>query len=287
MMVGMNLLTPHNLDEPLLAALPFPDIDKVAFTIFGFDIYWYALAYLAGVLIGWTLLKRLTRHPGDVVGPAPLDALINMGIIGILLGGRLVYVVFYNPEYYLANPVDIIMLRDGGMSFHGGFLGMAAAIIWVARRHRIPMLALGDCVALAAPIGIFLGRLANFINGELFGRVSDVPWAVIFPKGGPLPRHPSQLYEALLEGVVLFVILALVWQRGGRRYQGLITGTFISGYGLSRIIVEFAREPDQQLGFLIAGTTMGQWLSLPMVIIGGLLIRYALQHPAEGATDQT
>ena len=169
------------------------------------------------------------------------------------------------------------MLRDGGMSFHGGFLGMVVAIIWVARRHRVPMLALGDCVALAAPIGIFLGRLANFINGELFGRITDVPWAIVFPKGGHLPRHPSQIYEALLEGVVLFVVLALIWQRGGRRFQGLITGTFISGYGVSRIIVEFAREPDQQLGFLIAGTTMGQWLSLPMVMIGALLIRHALR----------
>ena len=287
MMVGMNFLAPHNLDEPLRAALPFPAIDKVAFTIFGFEIYWYALAYLFGVLIGWMLLKRLTMRPGDIVGAAPLDALINMGIIGIILGGRLVYVVFYNPEYYLANPADIIMVRDGGMSFHGGFLGMVAAIIWVARRHRVPMLALGDCVALAAPIGIFLGRLANFINGELFGRITDVPWAIVFPKGGPLPRHPSQIYEALLEGVVLFVVLALIWQRGGRRFQGLITGTFISGYGVSRIIVEFAREPDQQLGFLIAGTTMGQWLSLPMVMIGALFIRHALRHPGEGTTDQT
>ena len=278
MMVGMNFLAPHNLDEPLRAALPFPAIDKVAFTIFGVEIYWYALAYLFGVLIGWMLLKRLTMRPGDIVGAAPLDALINMGIIGIILGGRIVCVVFYNPEYYLANPADIIMVRDGGMSFHGGRE-------W--RRHRLLLAVTAPMLVLAiVPPGAWR-YLSGHLHGELFGRITDVPWAIVFPKGGPLPRHPSQIYEALLEGVVLFVVLALIWQRGGRRFQGLITGTFISGYGVSRIIVEFARETDQQLGFLIAGTTMGQWLSLPMVMIGALFIRHARVSSREGTTDQT
>lgn len=271
-----DIIIPWTL-EPNLAALPFHGIDKVAFTLFGFEIYWYALAYLGGILIGWWWLKKITAAPGDSVGGAPIDALINAGIIGIIIGGRLVYVLFYNAEYYLAHPVEIIMVRGGGMSFHGGFLGMAAAIIYVARRHKVPLLALGDCVALMAPIGIFLGRIANFINGNLFGRPTDLPWGMIFPEGGGLPRHPSQIYEALLEGALLLVILLLIWQRGGRQYHGLLSGTFIAGYGCARIIVEFTRQPDQQIGFLIAGTTMGQWLSLPMVIAGAILIRFALR----------
>ena len=265
-------------DGLAVSALPFHGIDKVAFSLFGFDIYWYALAYLGGVLIGWWWLRKITSAENDVVGHPPLDALINAGIIGIIIGGRLVYVVFYNLDYYLANPVDIIMLRSGGMSFHGGFIGMAAAIVFVAKRHRVPVLALGDCIALAAPIGIFLGRMANFINGNLYGRITEMPWGMIFPNGGPFPRHPSQLYEAFLEGLVLFVILFFVWRGGGRKYQGLLSGVFITGYACARLVVEFVREPDQQLGFLIAGTTMGQWLSLPMALAGILLIRHALRQ---------
>lgn len=278
MTVMKTVLTPQDMIAPIVAAIPFPAVDKVAFSIFGFDIYWYALAYLAGFLIGWWWLKKVTQAPGDSVGTAPIDALINWGIIGIIIGGRLVYVLFYNFEFYWQHPFEMLMVRDGGMSFHGGFIGMVAAIMMVARRYRVPMLALGDCVALAAPIGIFLGRLANFINGELYGRVTDLPWGIIFPEGGPLPRHPSQIYEALLEGVVLLTILVILWRHGARRYHGLITGTFIAGYGTARIIVEFARQPDEQLGFLIAGTTMGQWLSLPMVLIGAALIRYSLRQ---------
>lgn len=273
-----TVLTPEILSEPVFAAIPFPQIERVAFTIFGFDIYWYALAYLAGFLLGWWWLRKVTAAADDPVGPAPIDALINVGIIGIILGGRLAYVLFYNLEFYARNPLEIIMVRDGGMAFHGGFLGMVVAIILVARHYRTPMLALGDCVAMAAPIGIFLGRIANFINGELYGRVTDVPWAMVFPEGGPLPRHPSQLYEALLEGIVLFIILTVIWKKGGRRYQGLITGTFIAGYGVARILVESFRQPDEQLGFILAGTTMGQWLSLPMLVIGVLLIRHALRR---------
>jgi phosphatidylglycerol:prolipoprotein diacylglycerol transferase len=187
-------------------------------------------------------------------------------------------VLFYNLDYYIQNPLDIVMLRDGGMAFHGGFLGMGTTIILVARYYRIPVLALADCAALAVPPGLFLGRMANFINGELYGRVTDAPWGMVFPGGGPLLRHPSQIYEALLEGVLLLGVLIIIWQKGGRQYQGLITGTFIAGYGLSRIIVEFFRQPDDQLGFLIVGTTMGQWLSLPMVLAGVILICYALRR---------
>ena len=270
--------TPSVQVEVIKAALTFPDIDPVIFSLGFFHLRWYALAYLAGILIGWFLLKRLTSKPQDPIGHAPLDALINSGIIGIILGGRLVYVLFYNPAYYLSNPSKILAVWEGGLAFHGGFLGMVLAIIFTARRYNVSMIGLGDLIAMVAPIGIFFGRLANFINAELYGRVSDAPWAVIFPNSDGQPRHPSQIYEALLEGGLLFFILVMAYRMGARQRPGMMLGLFIAGYGLCRIVVEYFREPDAQLGFIVGSVTMGQILSLPMVLIGMIFILRARRN---------
>lgn len=270
----LSLEHPHEITS---AALPFPDIDPIIFSIGFLHLRWYALAYLAGILLGWFLLKRVTAKPDDPIGHPPLDSLINTGIIGIILGGRLAYVAFYNPSYFLSNPHKILAVWEGGLAFHGGFLGMVLAIVFTARRYQVSMFGLGDLIAIAAPIGIFFGRLANFINGELYGRVSDAPWAVIFPGTNGLPRHPSQIYEALLEGLLLFIILIVAWRMGARQHKGLLMGIFITGYGLARIMVENFRQPDQQLGFILGGITMGQILSLPMVVIGAWLIQSAFK----------
>jgi len=274
----MNQTIP--LPETIFAAIPFPMIDPVIFSIGPFAIRWYALAYLAGILLGWWYLKRLTEQDDDPIGPAPLDALINASVIGIILGGRLGYVFFYNLPYYLNHPLEIFMVWHGGMSFHGGMIGMASAIVIVARRFGINPLALGDLIALAAPIGLFFGRIANFINAELYGRVTDMPWGIVFPGGGEATRHPSQLYEAGLEGLLLFLILRSAFRNGARETPGLIIGIFLSGYGLARIFIEVFREPDQQIGFLFDFLTMGQMLSLPMVIIGVMMALYAKRKSA-------
>lgn len=260
---------------PVMAALPFPEIDPVVFSIGMFSLRWYALAYMAGILLGWILLRRLTASPHDPIGRPPLDDLINLGIIGIIVGGRLGYVLGYNAAYYFQNPIEILYIWHGGMSFHGGAIGMVVSIMLVARKHKISFLELGDLIALVAPIGLFLGRIANFINGELYGRVTDVPWGFVFPHGGPFPRHPSQLYEALLEGVLLFIIIGWVYLKDGRDRPGLMIGVFMTGYALSRIIVEFVREPDAHLGFVFGYITMGQILSLPMLAVGLYALNYA------------
>jgi phosphatidylglycerol:prolipoprotein diacylglycerol transferase len=271
------MTAPSSDATPLLVALPFPDISPSLFSIGAFELRWYALAYLVGILLGWILIRRVTSAPDDPVGRLPLDDLVNFSIIGIILGGRLVYVFFYNAEYYLANPIDIFKVWEGGMAFHGGFLGVVAAVIFTAFKHKVEIIRLGDLAAMVSPIGLFFGRLANFINGELYGRVTDVPWAVIFPNGGGLPRHPSQIYEALLEGVLLFIIMMLACHMGARRKPGLMIGLFLTGYGMARIFVENFREPDSQIGFLFGGITMGQMLSLPMVLIGFVLINHCLE----------
>ena len=263
---------------PLLtAAIPFPQIDPILFTLGPLSIRWYALAYLTGALVGWWLMRRIVdANENDPVGRMPVDAVMNAAVIGIILGGRLGYVLLYNFSYYLQNPLEALMVWQGGLSFHGGFLGVVVAIFFTAWRHGCAPFRLGDLIALITPIGIFLGRIANFINAELYGRVTDVPWAVIFPYSDGLPRHPSQIYEALLEGPLLFAILYLVYAKGGRAIPGLITGVFISGYGLARMGVEFFREPDAHIGFILAGVTMGQVLSAPMVMVGVAIIVLAI-----------
>lgn len=253
-------------------ALSYPEIDPVLFQIGPFAIRWYALAYIVGLVIGWRMMIHFAKSPGSFITPQQADDFLIWATAGVMLGGRLGYVIFYKPAYYLADPLEIFMVWQGGMSFHGGFLGVVTAAYLYARKHGIPPLALADMLSIVAPIGLFFGRLANFINGELFGRVSDVSWAMVFPNGGPLPRHPSQLYEALLEGALLFVLILLLRKSGLANKAGLLTGTFLVGYALARGFVELFRQPDAHLGFLIGGATMGQLLSIPMILVGLYLI---------------
>ena len=261
-------------------SLPFPAFDPVLIHIGPLAIRWYALAYIVGILGGWLYARAIIRAERLWDGKPPLtvidfDDFILWVTLGIILGGRAGYVLFYNPAYFFANPSEILQLWKGGMSFHGGFLGCVIAVIAFARYRGIPTLSLGDIVCAVAPIGLFLGRLANFINAELWGRTTDVPWSFVFPGAGPLPRHPSQLYEATLEGIVLFAVLAVMMRGGALKRPGTILGAFCLGYGIARTVCEFFREPDQQLGFLWGGLTMGMLLSLPLMIAGIALIMAA------------
>jgi phosphatidylglycerol:prolipoprotein diacylglycerol transferase len=287
-------------------AIPFPDISPEVFSVsvlgVEFALRWYALAYIAGIVIGWRIAVAALRRPrlwpaqAPPMQPAEAEALLTWLIVGILAGGRLGFVLFYQPAYYLAHPLQIPAVWQGGMSFHGGLLGVAVAALVFARHHRLPFGSTADLLALATPPGLFLGRIANFVNAELWGRPTDLPWGVIFPGAaaqdcpgveGLCARHPSQLYEAALEGLVLGALLLwLAWRRGGLRLPWQLTGTFLAGYGAARFLVEFVRQPDVQfvgpgnpLGHAVqvgaAGLTMGQVLSLPMILLGLGLIRHA------------
>jgi len=277
------------------SVIPFPNFDPVLFTIpigpftigsltIGpFPIRWYALAYIFGILFGWAYGRAIIRNERNWGGPAPLtlidfDDFILWVTLGIILGGRIGYVLFYNLADYIADPVKVLQVWTGGMSFHGGFLGCVVAVMTFATLRKIPILSLGDITCAVAPIGLLFGRLANFINGELWGRVTDVPWAMVFPRGGPLPRHPSQLYEAGLEGLLLLIVLALMVRVGALRRPGMILGAFAAGYAVVRSFCEFFREPDAQLGFLWGGATMGQLLSIPLFVAGVLLVASALRR---------
>jgi phosphatidylglycerol---prolipoprotein diacylglyceryl transferase len=259
--------------------IDFPRFDPVAIAIGPLAIRWYALAYIVGIVLGWVYARSMVKNERLWAGPAPvsltqLDDFILWVTLGIIVGGRTGYVLFYNFPFFMQHPVEIFELWKGGMSFHGGFVGCVVAVIWFARTNNISILSLGDITTAVGPIGVLLGRLANFINSELWGRPADpsLPWAMIFPNGGPLPRHPSQLYEAGLEGALLFAILAVMVRLGALKRPGLILGSFIAIYGLARIASEHFREPDPQLGFLWGGVTMGMLLSVPMVIAGAILI---------------
>jgi phosphatidylglycerol:prolipoprotein diacylglycerol transferase len=243
---------------------------------------WYSLAYLAGILIGWWYLLKLVKQPGAPMSRRHADDFVFYATLGIILGGRLGYVLFYRPDFYFHNPLQIIMLTEGGMSFHGGVIGTTLGILYLARKEKLSWLRIHDYVACCAPFGLFFGRLANFVNGELWGKETHVPWAVIFPSGNifgqPIPRHPSQIYEALLEGVLLFLLLAYAFWKTDARYQpGKLVGLFLLGYGISRFFVEFFREADQQLMDFarITHLHMGQWLSVPMILGGIWLIATA------------
>jgi phosphatidylglycerol:prolipoprotein diacylglycerol transferase len=257
---------------PLLV-LPFPSIDPVLIQIGPFALRWYALAYIMGILLGWLYARAIIRSEPLWGGKAPMtvadyDDFVLWVTLGVILGGRIGYVVFYNPAHFAANPAEIIQLWKGGMSFHGGFVGVVLAVFLFARSRGIPFLSLADVTCAVYPIGHFLGRIANFINAELWGRPSDVPWAMVFPGGGPIPRHPSQLYQAVLEGLLLLVVLAWFVRRGALKRPGLVTGLFALGYGSTRIVCELFREPDPQLGFLWGGLTMGMLLSIPLMLAG-------------------
>ena len=270
----------------ILPLIPFPAINPVLFSIGPLAVRWYALAYIIGIIAGWFYARAIIASERYWGGAAPLtvidfDDFVIWITLGIILGGRIGYVLFYNLPHFAEHPLQIFELWNGGMSFHGGVLGCFVAIYAFARRRRIPLLSLGDVTTAVAPIGLFLGRLANFINGELWGRPTEVPWAMIFPNGGPLPRHPSQLYEATLEGIVLFVVLALMVRAGALKRPGLVSGSFLLGYGIARVICEQFREPDVQLGFLWGGLTMGMILCIPLMLAGIGLLTYTLTREAK------
>ena len=262
----------------MLLSIPYPAFDPVLVDLGPFPIRWYALAYIGGLVGGWAYARWIVGSAA-LWGPAPrasvasIDDLLVYIALGIILGGRLGYVLFYNLDFFLAHPAEIPVLWQGGMSFHGGLVGATLALVIFARRNGVPVLSVADTVAAVVPIGLCLGRLANFIKPELWGRPSDVPWAMVFPGAGLLPRHPSQLYEAALEGVALLVLLHVAIRAGALRRPGRVAGLFAIGYGVARIVCEFFREPDPQLGFLFGGATMGMLLSLPVIAAGvGLLL---------------
>jgi len=247
-------------------------LDPIVFEIGWFKLRWYSLAYLAGIALGWWYLLKLIAQPGAPMARRHADDMVFYATLGIIIGGRLGYVLFYRPMDYLRNPIDIPQIWDGGMSFHGGVIGVSLAILYLARSNGLNWLRIHDYVACCVPFGLFFGRLANFVNGELWGRPTNLPWAIIFPSGGPAARHPSQLYEAALEGLLLFAILWFLFRKTDARYQpGKLVGSFLLVYGLSRFLVEFVREPDVGLENLSWGLSMGQTLCVPM-IAGGLYL---------------
>lgn len=251
-------------------AIPFPMIDPVLVQIGPIAIRWYALAYIAGIVLGWQLARHLVQRTPQVGTAEQVDDYVTWVTLGIILGGRLGYVLFYRPGYYITAPWEALAVWHGGMSFHGGALGVIVATWLFCRRRALDWVAFGDRIVCVVPIGLFFGRLANFINGELWGRIApEVPWAMVFPTGGAEPRHPSQLYQAGLEGIALFVVLMLlVRSQALRARRGFLSGAFLAGYGVARMIGEVFRQPDAHLGFLFAGATMGQLLSVPMVLVG-------------------
>jgi len=267
----------------VLPIIPFPAINPVLISIGPFAVRWYALAYIVGIIAGWLYARAIIASERLWGGRAPFPVhdfadFVIWITLAIILGGRIGSVLFYHSAHFAANPIEILQLWNGGMSFHGGVIGCVLAIILFALRRHIPVLSLGDVTAAVAPIGLFLGRLANFINGELWGRATDVPWAMVFPYGGAISRHPSQLYEAALEGVVLFIVLALLVRSGALKRPGVVTGVFAIGYGAARITCEFFREPDVQLGFLWGGLTMGMLLCIPLLLAGIAVLAIAFQH---------
>ena len=261
--------------------MEFPNIDPVAIDLGFFQIRWYALAYLGGFLGGWFTAVRLAKlYPkGTRPNANDFENLVTWVVLGVVLGGRLGYVLFYNPSYYIDNPSHILQVWRGGMSFHGGLIGVMTAVISYALIQKISLLKTGDVVAAVVPIGLGLGRLSNFINGELYGRPTDMPWGIVFPHADAQPRHPSQLYEAFLEGLVLFILLNVMMRNEKIRSRpGIVMGTFGVFYGASRILIEFFREPDAHIGYFLGFISMGQILSLPLIIIGSGLIIYALKN---------
>ncbi|MCD2184356.1 prolipoprotein diacylglyceryl transferase [Rhizobium sp. GN54] len=260
----------------LFAVIAFPNIDPVAFSIGPVAVHWYGLAYVVGIMLGWFYARRLVSRadlwPKDTppMTLAQLDDFLVWAALGVILGGRIGYILFYDFAAIVDDPLRAFQIWNGGMSFHGGFTGTTIAMILFARRHGIRIWSLFDIVAAVVPIGLFFGRIANFVNGELWGKLSGTPWAFVFPNAGPFARHPSQLYEAALEGIVLLALLAIaIYAFKALKRPGLVTGMFVAGYALCRIFVEFFREPDAQLGYLFGGwLTMGMLLSLPMLALG-------------------
>ncbi len=264
-----------------MLTIPYPVINPVALSLGPFVVRWYALAYIAGLVIGWRYCIWIASQPPRVARREDVDDFLVWATLGVILGGRTGYVLFYRPEFYFADPGEILKLWHGGMSFHGGALGVIAALWLFTRQRKIDFLAFSDIIVPAVPIGLFFGRIANFINDELWGRVTHVPWAMIFPSDPQhLPRHPSQLYEATLEGIVLFAILFLLLRRtDARQRPGTLSATFLMGYAVARIVGECFRQPDANLGFIFWNVTMGQILSVPVLLFGAWLLWYARRQP--------
>jgi phosphatidylglycerol:prolipoprotein diacylglycerol transferase len=264
------------------APLQFPQFDPVLLHLGPLSIRWYALAYIAGLVIGWQVMRRLVLKPPAVATQAQTDDFLTWATLGVVLGGRLGYVLFYQPQFYLQHPLQIPAVWTGGMAFHGGMLGVILATILFCRINRIPFLGFADRLAVVTPIGLGLGRIANFINGELWGRAAPdwLPWRMVFPRADDIPRHPSQIYQALMEGLLLFILLWTLSRKEAIRARlGTLSGMFLIGYGVFRIIGEFFREPDNFLGYLWAGATMGQLLSIPMILVGLVLVAAARPAP--------
>tara|TARA_B100001093_G_scaffold176301_1_gene169071 strand:+ start:116 stop:919 length:804 start_codon:yes stop_codon:yes gene_type:complete len=251
----------------------YPNINPIAIDIGIIKIRWYAISYICGILLSWFLILKIIRIESIKISYQSVSDLVSNCMIGIILGGRLGYVIFYNPEYYMNNILEIIKIWNGGMSFHGGFMGVVIAVIYTSKSHKVPIMLFSDLISIVSPIGIFFGRIANFINGELYGKITNHKFGMIFPKGGNLPRHPSQIYEAFFEGLLLFIILWLLMNMlNAFNKKGLMTASFIFLYGVFRFFVEFFREPDLHIGYLYFNLSMGQLLSLPMIIIGLYLL---------------
>ncbi len=263
----------------------FPHIDPVFLSIGPLQFRWYGLMYVISFIISYYFLRAESRRKQLPLTPDDIADLVFYGAMGVVLGGRLGYILFYNLGFYLANPLRVFAVWEGGMSFHGGMLGVFAAIVLYARRKQLPFLSLIDMIAQCAPIGLGLGRIGNFINAELYGRQTDVPWGIIFPDGGSAPRHPSQLYEAFLEGLLLFCVVRFAARRWPA--AGIATWAALGGYGLFRFIVEFFREPDAQLGFFLGYFSMGQFLSLPMFLLGSFMVFRLSRKPHEYALAST
>ena len=254
-------------------------IDPIIFSIGPLAVRWYGMMYLLGFVGGYFAMCHVARFRNFGISKEQISDLLFYGVLGVVFGGRLGYTLFYNADYYLANPLQIFYVWEGGMSFHGGMLGVVTVLLLFSFKRKIPLLVIGDIVVVAVPIGLGLGRIGNFINAELWGRVTDQPWGVVFPGAGLLPRHPSQLYEAVLEGALLFGIIYLLHRR--KVGLGIPAFTFLLGYGFFRFLVEFVRQPDAHLGFLWGGATMGQLLSLPMILVGAAGLIYLskrMQH---------
>ena len=255
----------------------FPDISPVLLDLGFFQIRWYALAYITGLIFGWWYCMRLAKSAPNNITVKQVDDFMVWAVLGVILGGRLGHVFFYYPGHYLSNPLEILKVWEGGMAFHGGLLGVIVAMLLFARKNKFNVFALSDLISAAVPLGIFLGRIANFVNQELWGRVTDVPWAIIFPKAGPDPRHPSQLYEAVMEGLIPFIVLLILTHLFKARFRpGLLTGTFCALYGLARMTGEIFREEEILTDMVL---TYGQLLSLPMLLFGLFMIGWALKHP--------
>lgn len=268
----------------VMGVLPYPEIGPFLFEINGYGLRYYSLAYIIGLGLGWWYMRRLVTRPGAAMGPVHVDDFLTWATLGTIIGGRLGSVLFYNLDKAIEDPLYIFLVWKGGMSFHGGLLGVTAAIILFALKNKLSPPGVGDLAAATVPIGLFFGRIANFINGELYGHPTDLPWAMVFPADpAQVPRHPSQLYEAALEGLVLFFLLRWIYmQTLIGRWHGFTAGVFLIGYGSFRFLVEFVRKPDDHIGFLSTGLTMGQTLSLPMILIGIAFVQYARKTQKTG-----